>query len=132
MSNKCTHLNVSLVGKTPLLQGKVRCACMLRASRLVQARTSECACVCTSALPCRLQVEGKCIVCPAHGTAFDLATGAPHAWDPCVTPELPPHALHGPHAWHAALHVRPNTTGLMAACCACTYQQSPGPLLKFW
>ena len=25
---------------------------------------------------CPAQVENKCIVCPAHGTAFDLATGA--------------------------------------------------------
>ena len=45
VSNKCTHLNVSLVGKTPLLQGKVRRARLVRASRLVQARTSSFACV---------------------------------------------------------------------------------------
>eukprot|EP00199_Chlamydomonas_sp_CCMP681_P003197 CAMPEP_0119101384 /NCGR_PEP_ID=MMETSP1180-20130426/452_1 /TAXON_ID=3052 ORGANISM="Chlamydomonas cf sp, Strain CCMP681" /NCGR_SAMPLE_ID=MMETSP1180 /ASSEMBLY_ACC=CAM_ASM_000741 /LENGTH=146 /DNA_ID=CAMNT_0007085499 /DNA_START=56 /DNA_END=496 /DNA_ORIENTATION=+ len=40
--NKCSHLGLSLVGKTALLQG---------------------------------QVVNKCIVCPAHNTAFDLATG---------------------------------------------------------
>ncbi|KAK9839308.1 hypothetical protein WJX81_006893 [Elliptochloris bilobata] len=56
VSNKCTHLNISLVGKTPLLQGKV---------------------------------QGKCIVCPAHGTAFDLATGEVQGpWCPNF-PELP-------------------------------------------
>lgn len=30
VSNKCTHLNVSLVGKTPLLQGRVRRARLMR------------------------------------------------------------------------------------------------------
>lgn len=42
VSNKCSHLNLPLVGKTAVFQGKVKDAC---------------------------------IVCPAHGTAFDLATG---------------------------------------------------------
>lgn len=45
VSNKCTHLNVSLVGKTPLLQGKVRRARLMTASRLVQACTSSFACI---------------------------------------------------------------------------------------
>ncbi len=30
------------------------------------------------------QVENKCIVCPAHGTAFDLATGATLSMRKCV------------------------------------------------
>jgi nitrite reductase/ring-hydroxylating ferredoxin subunit len=44
VSNKCSHLNLSLQGKTALLSATV---------------TPDC-----------------CVVCPAHGTAFDLATGA--------------------------------------------------------
>jgi nitrite reductase/ring-hydroxylating ferredoxin subunit len=44
VSNKCSHLNLSLQGKTALLSATI---------------TPDC-----------------CVVCPAHGTAFDLATGA--------------------------------------------------------
>ena len=47
VSNKCSHLGLSMQGKTALLSAKVDC----------------------SSGPCA-------IVCPAHGTAFDLATGA--------------------------------------------------------
>lgn len=50
VSNKCSHLNLPLVGKTAFFQG---------------------------------EVQNKCIICPAHKTAFDLATGAqrpPVAW----------------------------------------------------
>jgi nitrite reductase/ring-hydroxylating ferredoxin subunit len=56
VSNKCTHLNLPLVGKTAIFQGKV---------------------------------ADKCIVCPAHGTAFDLQTGAVKGeWCPGF-PDLP-------------------------------------------
>lgn len=56
VSNKCTHLNLPLVGKTAIFQGKV---------------------------------ANKCIVCPAHGTAFDLQTGAVKGdWCPGF-PDLP-------------------------------------------
>jgi nitrite reductase/ring-hydroxylating ferredoxin subunit len=56
VSNKCTHLNLPLVGKTAMFQGKI---------------------------------ADKCIVCPAHGTAFDLQTGAVKGeWCPGF-PDLP-------------------------------------------
>ena len=60
VSNKCSHLGLSLVGKTALLQGKVG------------------------------EVNGKqCITCPAHGTAFSLEDGSVQGeWCPKL-PNLP-------------------------------------------
>ena len=60
VSNKCSHLGLSLVGKTALLQGKVG------------------------------EVSGKqCITCPAHGTAFSLEDGSVQGeWCPKL-PNLP-------------------------------------------
>ena len=60
VSNKCSHLGLSLVGKTALLQGKVG------------------------------EVGGKqCITCPAHGTAFSLEDGSVQGeWCPKL-PNLP-------------------------------------------
>ena len=60
VSNKCSHLGISLVGKTALLQGKVGV------------------------------VNGKqCISCPAHGTAFSLEDGEVQGeWCPKL-PNLP-------------------------------------------
>jgi nitrite reductase/ring-hydroxylating ferredoxin subunit len=61
VSNKCSHLGLSLQGKTPLLSAKLDCG------------------------------DGKspCIICPAHNTAFSLATGAVQGeWCPGF-PDLP-------------------------------------------
>ncbi|WPT16530.1 hypothetical protein PSENEW3_00004538 [Picochlorum sp. SENEW3] len=56
VSNKCTHLNLPLVGKTAMMQGEIR--------------------------------DG-CIVCPAHGTAFDVKDGSVKGtWCPNF-PDLP-------------------------------------------
>jgi len=43
VSNKCSHLNLPLVGKTAMFQATI---------------------------------ADRCVTCPAHGTKFDLATGA--------------------------------------------------------
>ena len=57
VSNKCSHLNLSMQGKTALLSAKI--------------------------------TPDKCIVCPAHNTAFDLATGEVKGeWCPGF-PDLP-------------------------------------------
>ena len=60
VSNKCSHLGLSMQGKTALLSAKLDCG------------------------------NGKCsIICPAHGTAFDLASGAVQGeWCPGF-PDLP-------------------------------------------
>lgn len=60
VSNKCSHLGLPLVGKTAMFQGQV-----------VD------------------QAGSPCIVCPAHNTAFDLATGEVKGeWCPKF-PQLP-------------------------------------------
>lgn len=60
VNNKCSHLGLPLVGKTALLQGEVS---------VKQGRA--------------------CVTCPAHGTVFSLADGAPQGeWCPKL-PNLP-------------------------------------------
>ena len=56
VSNKCPHLNLSLVGTTELMQA---------------------------------EVKDKCVICPAHKTAFDLETGEVKGeWCPGM-PDIP-------------------------------------------
>ena len=85
VSNKCTHLGLPLVGKTALLQGKVRVPVwVLCTSALCFSNASPIPPYMVHALrvfhnkppACLEQVVDSCIVCPAHNTAFDLKTGA--------------------------------------------------------
>lgn len=77
LSNKCSHLGLPLVGKTGLFQAEVKdgegqrgdagCGALLSWELLIWPRRARA----DSPTNCP-----GCVVCPAHGTAFDLATGA--------------------------------------------------------